>query len=210
MAPLTDLPRTIVRRGLQSLRLPLDVAEAIARRAGADVDETWLPAVAYAGFEADAKRLLGSLLRDDELLEDGRRQRLRAAKLRQAMHLQAVADGTRDRADTRLEQRREAAARQRRAITEAATEAEHAVESETARARTKVERQAAQRRRAEAAVEAEREEVVEKVEREARRRTLAEEAAALEKERQAVEAKGRARALAEAEHELKERRRQEG
>ncbi|HZU79927.1 MAG TPA: hypothetical protein VE991_08415 [Acidimicrobiales bacterium] len=206
---ITEFPRALVRQGLRGLRLPLEVAETVARRAGVDIDETWLPAVAYEGFEADAKRLLGSLLRDDELIQDGRRQRARAAELRQAMSLQALAEGTRARADARLKARRQAATEQREAISEAAQEQEQKVREQRARAKGRVRREAEGRKRAVEEIEAERDEAVNEIEREARRRQLAEETAALEKERRAVEAKGRARALADAEEQVKELRKEE-
>lgn len=205
---ITTVPRTLVRQGLRRMRLPLDVAESLARRAGVDIDdETWLPAIAYEGFEADAKRLFGSLLRDDELTDEGRRQRAKAAELRQALRLEAVADGTKARADARLKRRRQAASEQRRAITDAKRQTERKVEEKRRQAHVKAEQEADRLEQAAEQADEARHEAVARVEREARRQKLAEETAALEKERRAVESEAKVRALSEAEEHVHERRR---
>lgn len=203
---ITTVPRTLVREGLRRMRLPLDVAESLARRAGVDLDEHWLPSVAFEGFEGDAKRLFGSLLRDEELTDEGRRQRAKAAELRQALRLEAVADGTRARADERFRRRRAAAASQRTAITEAAKETERSVEQKRRKAHAQAHKEADRLEQAAEEADEKRRQAVARTEREARRQELAEETAALEKERQAVEAQATVHALSEAEERLREQR----
>ena len=204
---IATVPRTLVRQGLRGMRLPLDVAEVVARRVGVEVDDHWFPSVAFEGFEADAKRLVGSLLRDDELVEDGRRQRARATELRQALDLESVADGKRARADGRFERQRRAATGQRRAISEAAREADRAVEDKRRQGHTRVRRQADKLETKIEEVEAGRQETLARVEQDARSRALAEETAAVDKERQAVAAEAEALALEEAEEQVHRERR---
>lgn len=204
---ITAMPRTIVRQGLRGLRVPLDVTESLARRAGVDIDEHWLPSVMFEGFEADTKRVLGSLLRDDELTEEGRRQRAKAAELRQALRLEAVAGGTRARADARLKQRRQAAAQQRKAIAEAARETGQSIEEKRRKDHAKAQREAEHLEEVAEEVDEARNKEVARAEREARRQQLAEETAALAKERRALEAEDKVRALSEAEEHLREQRR---
>lgn len=206
---IATVPRTIVRSGLRGLRLPLGVAETVARRAGIDVDDHWLPSVAYEGFEADAKRVLGSLLRDDELVEDGRRQRAKAIELRQALRLEAVAEGTRAQADAAFERRREAAAEQRAQISAAAKASRDQVQQERRTNKARIRQQAEHQERViDQAAEA-RQEAAAKAQREARRRKLAEESAALAKEEQALELDEQAEALSAAEEQVRAQRKAE-
>lgn len=204
---ITAMPRTIVRQGLRGLRIPLDVTETLARRAGVDIDEHWLPSVAFEGFEADAKRVLGSLLRDDELTEEGRRQRAKATELRQALRLEAVAGGTRARADARLKQRRRAASEQRKAITDAARQTEHSIEEKRRKRHAKAHQEAERLEQVAEEVDEARRQAVDRAEREARRKQLAEETAALAEESRALDAEDKVRALSDAEKHLHEQRR---
>ena len=203
---IAAVPRTIVHRSLRSLRLPLELAESVARVAGVDVDERWPPALAYEGFEAETKRLLGSILRDEELQDEGLRQRAKTEELRQSLRLQSVADATRGRAERRLEQREENLDEQRRAIAEAEQAAEQEVEAKRRQGRAKVRQQTARSRDAAEKADEDRREVVAEAERAARRRQLAEESAALAEEQRAVELEGKAQALADTEEKVRELR----
>lgn len=184
------------------MRLPLDVAESVARRVGVELDDRWLPAVAYEGFEAEAKRALGSILRDDELLEEGRRQRVRAAELRRALELDQTARNIRQRSGRRVEKQREVAGEQPDQIAEAAKELDQSIEFSRARRRQRVEARAGELEEAAETLEEARDDEVARQELLARQVELAEESAALEKEQRAVSAKGRVRALDEAEKRL--------
>ena len=47
------LPRIIIRKSLQGLRLPLSALELVTNKSGA---ASWPPAVAYESFEAEIRR----------------------------------------------------------------------------------------------------------------------------------------------------------
>src|SRR4051794_41855761 len=83
-----NLPRTVVKTYLSAARLPLN---AVARANGQQDNEQWPPALAFEGFEASVETVLGSLLRDDTLLEAGRLRPAKVAQLRQGAPL--LADG---------------------------------------------------------------------------------------------------------------------
>ena len=203
---IATVPRTLVHRSLSSLRLPLELAESVARAAGLEVDERWPPSLAFEGFEAETKRLVGSLLRDEELMDEGLRQRAKTAELRQSLRLQAVADATHSRAERRLERTEEALEEQRRAIAEAEEAAEQDVEAKRRQGRNKVRQETARRREAVGKADEDRREVVAEAERAARRRRLQEESAALAQEQRAVDLEGQAQALADTEEKVRELR----
>ena len=203
---IATVPRTLVHRSLRSLRLPLELAESVARAAGLEVDERWPPSLAFEGFEAETKRLVGSLLRDEELMDEGIRQRAKTAELRQSLRLQSVADATHSRAERRLEQTGEALEEQRRAIAEAEEAAEQDVEAKRRQGRSKVRQETARRREAVGKADEDRQQVVAEAERAARRRKLQEESAALAQEQRAVDLEGQAQALADTEEKVRELR----
>jgi hypothetical protein len=80
---LQTIPRTVVRSSLRATRLPLNAAEAVFRRG--DRETARAPASAVEAFEATVKRLAGSILRDDQLVQEGRMQEVRAAEQRKAL-----------------------------------------------------------------------------------------------------------------------------
>lgn len=203
---IATVPRTLVHRSLRSLRFPLELAESVARVAGLEVDERWPPSLAYEGFEAEAKRLMGSLLRDEELVDEGMRQRAKAEELRQSLRLQSVADATRIGAERRLERSEEAAEEQRRAIAEAERAAEQEVEAKRRQGRAKVRQETERRREAVEKADEDRQEIVAEAERAARRRQLKEQSAALAKEQQAVDLEAQAQALADTEEKVRQLR----
>ncbi len=136
---ITTLSRSVVRNGLRQLRRSVDMAEAVAERVGVKVDDDWLPVRAFERFEGDSKRVVGALLRDEELAEEGRRQRARSDELGRAARLHTEAATKRAGADARFERQQQNAVKQRRAVGQAAAElerqraAEHAVGRERAR-----------------------------------------------------------------------------
>ncbi len=69
----TAVPRTIVKLGLNWVRVPLSVAEHFARRSGTDLGGSRAVAV-YDLVEAETKKAFGRLLRDGQLVAEGERQ----------------------------------------------------------------------------------------------------------------------------------------
>jgi colicin import membrane protein len=204
---IAEIPRTLVSTGLRGLRLPVEVVERAARVAGVDLDERWPPLVAYESFEGEAKRFAGTLIRDGELVEEGLRQRAKAAELRRSARLHAVAEGTRAKADAELRRREEAAAEQLRAVEEAATSAEQEIDKERRQAHDKVRKQEARARQAAEEADAERQEIAADAERAARRKEIVEETKALQSELEASELEAQAEALAASEERVRELRR---
>lgn len=116
---ISTVPRTAIKVGLLGLRLPLSVLERVTNNSDA---AAWPPAVAFESFEATAKKVLGSLIRDDELVREGKLQRAKIEELAEAEHLEAKAQQKRQEADAELEQRRKSA---QQARSRAAGQARH-------------------------------------------------------------------------------------
>jgi hypothetical protein len=182
-----QIPRTLVRTGLQAARLPLTAAEAVLRRD--ERREEWPPALAFDGFQAGVKQIMGSILRDPELVEEGRITQAKVAQLRKAAELDAVAEQHERQADTEYEQRLEADERRRRQVEQQADAREAELERRKARQQAQIEEET--RRKAETAkkVDAATKKSVERQERAARGTRVSAEREALAKERKAVAAK---------------------
>lgn len=204
---IAEIPRTLVTRGLRGLHLPVAVVERAARVAGVDLDERWSPLVAYESFEGEAKRIAGTLVHDGALVEEGLRQRAKAAELRRSGRLHAVAEGTRAKADADLRRREKASAQQLRAVEEAASSAEQQIERQRHSGHDRVAKQETKARQAADEADAERREIAAKAERAARRKEIVEETKALQSELEATELEAQAEALAASEERLRELRR---
>lgn len=180
---IKDIPRGYVRIALGSARLPLTVAERLAAH---DADETWPPTLAFESFEAGVKQMVGSVLHDEVLLDEGRLTRAKVAELREAARLETIAQQRAAQADRTFEERH--AADQRRLV-----EAEQRAESrEEAAARRRDEKQAAADERARAKqakarkTEAEREKKLERKERLAKVTAITKERDAIRHEKEAA------------------------
>ena len=141
----TTVTRSLVRQVLRVCRAPLDLAEVFARRQGVDVVD-WYPARAFEGIEGDVKRMVGAVLRDPVLVEEGYRNRARVDELRHAHRLRLQAEGQRFTAEARFHARHQAATEQGHALDRAAQALEHEHDAE-ADARRAEARQAARRQR---------------------------------------------------------------
>ena len=205
---IAEIPRTLVTTGVRGLHLPVEVIGRAARVAGVDVDERWLPLVAYESFEGGAKRVAGKLIGDDELVEEGLRQRAKAAELRRSGRLHAVAQGTRAKANADLRRRQATAGEQLRAVGEAASSVEQQIEEKRKQGHDRVWRQEASARRAAEEADAERRHIADQAERAARRKELVEETKALQSELEATELEAQVEALAASEERVRELRRQ--
>lgn len=205
---IAEIPRTLVTRGVRGLHVPVEAVGRAARAAGVNLDERWLPFVAYESFEGEAKRVAGRLIRDGELVEEGLRQRAKAAELRRSGRLHAVAEGTRAKADAVLRRREEAAGEQLRAVAEAAASVDKRIEDGTKKGHDRVQEHEASARRAAEEADAERLEIAADAERATRRREIVEETMALERQLEASELEAQAEALAASEARVRELRRQ--
>jgi hypothetical protein len=78
-----EIQRAMVEAWLQSIRLPLTLAEAVLRP-----DRNWPPAVAFAAFESNVMRLLGSVRSDEALGADTARRTAQVTELQRAARLQ--------------------------------------------------------------------------------------------------------------------------
>ena len=201
---LTTIPRVAVTNYLRLLRLPVDAAGSIAKR-----DEAWAPALAFDSFEAQVLGLLGSVLRDDTLVQESNRQKARVDQLRRATELEAAAAARRARADETLDERREEAK-------EKAEEARERKEQEKARleeAKEAADRKArqdaaAKAQKAKKASDARRKRLADR-ERDAEAKRLEAERVALAERREALEASGTALRLDKAASTVKENRKKQ-
>jgi hypothetical protein len=198
------LPRRALGLWMRALRLPLTTAELAA---GKQNDTAWPPALAFESFEATAEVMVGSVLRDDELVQQGRLTQAKVAELREAARLETIAEQRRFESDAEYQRRKERADEQRRAAAEQAEARKKAVEEREARERAEADRKAQRRKD-----EVERAETVTKDAladraRDARAEQLDREAEALEREREAANATAEVINLDEAVEEQKESRR---
>lgn len=196
---MQQIPRTVVRTWLRAARLPVSVAERVVQRDGSS--RTFAPAVAFDTVDADVRQLVGTLLRDDELVQEGRLRQAKVAQLRDAAQLEAEAERRRIEADAEFERRREADEQQRERVRQQAEQRE----AEAERLRIERERKAAAKaaKEAEAARQAKAaaDKAVAKQERAARATRITAEQRALAEEREAVEAAGK---VVELDQELRE------
>ena len=180
---IQELPRTAVRTGFRAARLPLTVAETVFRR-----DDEWAPTRAYETVEGRLKQVMGRVVRDDGLVEEGILEQAKTAQLGKAAALESSAEREKEAADAAFEQRRKADEAERERVAEQAAERKRAAEQDRVRKQQRVEAKAAQKARASQEAKARSEEAVAKQERSARKATVKAERQAVHDERQAVEA----------------------
>lgn len=182
---IQDIPRTYVKTTLRALRLPVDLSESIAKRNG-DGGRPWPPSVVANAVEGGIKKMVGSLLRDGRLVEEGELEQAAAKEQRQSLLLGAVAESRRERAEEHFEERREQIDEAREASQERA-EAEKKIAQRTAKTRERKLAAKAQRlAEDDARLEAVAQESVERQDRATRSRQIANERRAIAEERQAV------------------------
>jgi len=182
---LQTIPRTAVKSWLSVVRLPLSAAELAAGKRGTD----WPPAVAFEGFEAGVKRSLGSLIGDDQLVQEGTLERGKVNHLRRAAELEAEAEQRRLQGKEQFENKKESVQQRSQRLEREQQEREEKLQQEKAERKRSVD--AAAKRKADAARAADesRRKAVAATERQARSTRLAVESEALEHRREAVEAK---------------------
>lgn len=191
---IQQLPRKVVGTYLQALRLPISVAETALRRRGNDA-EGWAPALAFDSFGANVKQLVGSVVGDPELSDQGRLQQAKVTELRRAAELKAEAEARKVAAEAELRERRKASAARRERVERTAEATEAGLDQERRNREHRLEVEAAHREQAAAEAEAAAKEAVARQKRAARATRVAAEREAQAEERRAVEAKGEVVAL---------------
>lgn len=179
------ITRPVITTYLSVARLPLS---AVAKVSGQRDNEQWPPALAFEGFEASVETTLGSLLRDDELLESGRVRQAKVAQLRKAAELEAVADSKRDLAQQEVRERREAAAAKSKKASQRAQQREQQIQREAQQREVAAEQKAAKQATAAQQTKVAQDKVIDRRERAATQQALAEESAALETQQKALDA----------------------
>ncbi|MEY2463522.1 MAG: hypothetical protein QOH64_1660 [Acidimicrobiaceae bacterium] len=191
---LNTIPRTAVKLSLDGLRLPITALEKLA---GQRDNESWPPAMVFESFEATAKQVLGSMLRDNALVDEGRVQQAKVSELRNAVELEVQADQKRAEADSELRARREQADQRRRHVEEQARQREQRIEADKRAAEQQARAEAAERAAAADKAAELRDKRVEATERKARLTRVNEETAAVTEQRRAVQATKKAATLGE-------------
>ena len=189
---LYTLPRAAFTSYLGVIRWPIDTTLKVAGRAEGPA------ALAVDRADGSVRALVGGLVGDRALQQDGR-QRLDAAQERtKAMRLRAEAELRRERADEELAENRDRAEQQRRAAAERAEQTrDRAEQQKDARRRQAAD---AERKRKQASDRAEakvKESIEERAKRE-RLETLEQRAEALDKQDDALTARDEAERLAAA------------
>lgn len=139
MSTITQIPRTTVRLGVAAARLPLTAAEVVLGKAD---DEAWPPALAFETAEAHVEQVLGSLLRDEVLIDDGRLRSAKVARVREAVVLEAEAAERRRQADRTFEERRAEAEHDREEAERAESDRKAAIARDEAKAEAEADRSA--------------------------------------------------------------------
>lgn len=182
---LNTIPRTAVKATLLGLRLPICGVEALTGQTG---NASWPPAIAFEGFEAGVKQVVGSILRDEELVDEGRIQQAKVTELRRAVELEVQADQTRAAGARELRERRARAKEERTKAAQDALRREQMIERDKRAAEQRVERELAEKAAAIEATAQRRDKRVAAVERDASLTRVEQESAAVARQRRAVQA----------------------
>jgi hypothetical protein len=187
---LQAAPRTAIRAWFRAAELPVRAVQAIAQRGERDAE--WPPALAFESLASHVMQLTGSVLRDDELVQEGRLIQAKVAQLRKAAELETVAERREAIANAKFESTRESAEQRRQRLEREAAEQERALEREAKRKQSAVEAKVARKRSQAAKSEATTRKAIAREERAAASARPAQERESLRKERAAVSAKTRA------------------
>jgi phage-related minor tail protein len=179
------LPRTVINTYLSMARVPF---KAVAKASGQQGNEQWPPALAFDGFEASVQSVLGSLLRDDRLLERGRLGQAKVAQLRKAAELEAVAQAERDAARQEFTERRDDAETKRQEAAQRAVQREREVEQQAQQRKREADNKAATQAAAARQTKAAQDKAIDRRGRVATTQALTEEAEALKARQQALDA----------------------
>lgn len=181
------LTRTVVRTWLFTARLPITLAESTLHRDGNGNE--WPPVLAFDSFEAGIKQAIGSLVRDRELVKEGRLEQQRVTRLRAATDLESLAESRQGEADAEFHARREADEQRLQRIDEEANARRQAEAQRAREEKRQIEQRAARKAATDQKAEAASAKAVAKVDRAARSARVSAEKGAVTKERRAVAAK---------------------
>ncbi|HVX68399.1 MAG TPA: hypothetical protein VHA79_01760 [Mycobacteriales bacterium] len=186
MQTIRALPRTTITTSLRVLRLPLSVAERVARQQD---NESWPPALAFEKLEGRLETFAGSLLRDEDLAETGEQRTAKVVKLEEARALESAADY--EKATAREEEREREAeiTRQRARTNRAARDRKDTARAKAAREKQAADTAAAKREAAAEAKAAAQEKVIDRNERAAKAAALRAESDAIDLTDEALQAK---------------------
>jgi len=185
MTLVRAVPRTVVGTYLKAARVPLHLAVRVTGQADNDA---WPPALAFDRFEVGVHTMVGSLLKDDALLEQARVQRARVAQLRKAVDLRTVAEQERQLADAELHRTQRQAEEQREEVERQAAQREQEVERQAQQRRQAVEQKAATKAAAVRRTQTAQEKAIARQERAAKQQALGKEVEALAKTKDALKA----------------------
>jgi hypothetical protein len=186
MMELQTIPRAYVTVALRTARLPLIALERVAHR---ETDDTWPPGLAFDDFESRVKLVVGSVLRDDVLVHQGRLEQARVGELRDAIQLETVAEQTRAEAEQTYKARTEASEHKRQEAVRRARQREAGVERQRREAAAKADAEARRREQQAQQIEQERKRVIAKKARASKANAIAKEKAALTTAKSATVAK---------------------
>jgi hypothetical protein len=186
---LQEIPRTVVRTWLRAAQVPLRVVERVAHR---DDAAEWPPALVFESFEAQVKQVVGGVLRDDELVAEGRLIEAKVGQLRKAAQLETVAERRKATAVAREQATRESAQQRRRRVAREAAQRDEALERERTAKKQRAEQAAERERRDAARSETAARKALARKERAAAQTRVAGERRAVSKQRAASTAKKRA------------------
>ena len=167
--------------------MPIALAEHITERAGFDISVLG-PIAAYDSVEAQAKKVIGRVLHDDELVREGEHQEQAIRHRQGADFLSERAEEVRSEADDQLEDRVERAETTRRQARRRTEERREEIHRQEEAARREAEEKARKREEAVEQAAKVREKALEAKERQAELERIQAEQEALRKESEAVEA----------------------
>src|SRR3954447_16863630 len=179
------VPRLIVSGYLKAVRLPLTATERVAKKQG---DEKWPPALAFERFEAGVETVVGSLLRDEALVDKGRLRQAKVAQLKKATELETLAVQEKKQANAKLIDTRELIAEERRETERRAEQRKQELERQAELHEQKVEEKAAKKAATARQVKAAQDKAITREERAAKAEALKAESRALSITKDALEA----------------------
>lgn len=195
---LRNLPGTVVDRYLKVVKWPIDRASS---RIGGEKAE-----LALDRADATVRATAATVLGDPQLREDAERRFTAADERERAMKLRLEAELKAERADDKLQERKQSAAQQKQAADKRAAEAKKRAEKARQAKKKNLEEVERRRREANEAAAAKREEAIEAKERRERLEVLNKQSEALEEREEALVAKDESQRLAKAAAAVKEER----
>lgn len=185
MVDIREIPRAYVRTTLRALRTPVDLSAAVAKRGGEG--RPWPPSVAFTTIEGGIKKAVGSLIRDEKLVEEGELNQAAAKEQRQALLLGVVAEARHQRAEERFEERQEQVVDALEAVHERTEAEKKNAERAAAARRRKLASKAQKLAESDAQLEAEAQDSLQHQDRATRAPQIQRERQAIAEERRAVE-----------------------